>query len=144
MRLFISLSLVLLLSSCSVQKHVKRSTTTTETTTERVIDTVITVTPPVIVATTAKDSLIRAIMRDSVYLIPDGRNMIEIATKNGKVKITVKAAPVNVKVQMHETTHKKEVVKTKTKDVKRVNYWIWYLLGSALLVGIVFYRRFVR
>lgn len=144
MRLFVSFSLILLLASCSVQKHVKRSTTTTETTTERSIDTTVIVSPHTITVSTPKDRLIRAIMSDSTYLIPDNGNVIEIATKNGVTKITVKPKPIAVKVKMHEKIASKQEVKTKIKDIERTVGYKWYVFIGILLLGIVIWRKFVR
>ena len=134
---------IILLASCSVQKHVERSTTTTETTTERSIDTTVIVSPPIITVFTPKDSLIRAIMRDSVYQFTQAGNMVEIDTKHGITKITVKPKPIAVKVKMHEKIASKQEVKTKTKDVERTSGYKWYIFIGILLLSIIFYRMFV-
>lgn len=144
MRQLISFSLILLLASCSVQKRVVSKTERTETTTERSIDTTVIVSPHTITVLTPNDRLIRAIMSDSTYLIPDGGNVIEIATKNGITKITVKPKPIEVKVKMHEKIASKQEVNTKTKDVERTTGYKWYIFIGILLLGIVIWRKFVR
>lgn len=81
-------------------------------------------------------------MRDSTYLIPDGGNMIEIATKHGITKITIKPKPIAVKVKMHEKIASKQEIKAKTRDVERTVGYKWYIFIGILLLGIVIWRKF--
>lgn len=83
-------------------------------------------------------------MSDSVYQFTQAGNMVEIDTKHGITKITVKPKPIAVKVKMHEKIASKHEIKTKTKNVERTSGYKWYIFIGILLLGIVIWRKFVR
>ena len=82
-------------------------------------------------------------MRDSTYQFTQAGNMVEIDTKHGITKITVKPKPIAVKVKMHEKIASKQEIKSKTKDVERTTGYKWYIFIGILLLGIVIWRKFV-
>lgn len=137
MRLISFSLIVLLFVSCSTTKRVVSKTETTETVIEQTIDTTVTVTPPPIVVTTSKDSLISSILRDSVYVVESPKGRLEIASKNGKVTFNVKPAPVDVVVKENKKITVKQKVTSKDKDVKRTNY-APFILCSIVLLGVSF------